>query len=318
MFGEIIGVWVVSVWTSMGRPAFSLVELGPGRGQLMADLLRATAKVPSFIDAADIHLVETSERLRDVQRKALDETSITWQERLETVPEGPLFLIANEVFDALPVHQLIRTEQGWAERTVALDAEGDLAFALAEAPPALLDAVRDLPSAEPGDIAEISLAREALIAEIGKRIGQGGGLAMIIDYGAWVDHATGDTLQAVRRHKPVHPLTTAGEVDLTTQVDFRRLGLAAVASSTDVYGPVPQGPFLRTLGIEMRIAALLGQADQEQGRRLREGLFRLTDAGAMGEAFKVLVLASPEGPPPPGFSAPSLRCKRPSQEGAFR
>jgi NADH dehydrogenase [ubiquinone] 1 alpha subcomplex assembly factor 7 len=315
VFGELIGLWLATTWQDAGRPTpFQLVELGPGRGQLMADLLRATTNVPGFLDAANIHLVETSERLQAVQRTALDDTPITWHERLATIPDGPLFLIANEVFDALPAHQLVRTEGGWAERTVTLDDQGGLAFASGDAPTALLDEVKGLSAAKPDDITEVSPAREALAFDIAQRIGRGGGASVIIDYGAWVDRPTGDTLQAVRGHEPVAPLTAPGEVDLTTQVDFRRLGLAAAEGGTDVFGPVPQGTFLRTLGVEMRTAALLSRANQEQGRRLREGLFRLTDASAMGEAFKVLVLGAPGGPSPPGFSAPSL----PAAKSAMR
>ncbi len=309
-FGELIGLWLATAWEEVGRPKpFQLAELGPGRGQLMSDLLRATARAPGFLEAADIHLVETSKRLQDVQRRTLNTAPITWHEGLEAFPKGPLFLIANEVFDALPVHQLIRTEQGWAERTVTLDEQGGLAFASCDAPSALLDATKDLSSAKPGDIAEISPAREALAFDIGQRIRRDGGIALIIDYGAWVNRATGDTLQAVRHHEPADPLSAPGEIDLTTQVDFRRLGLAAAEGGADVYGPVPQGPFLRTLGIEMRTAALLSRSNQEQAKRLQEGLFRLTDASAMGEVFKVLALGSPKGPPPPGFGGPSLRGK---------
>ena len=315
VFGEMIGLWLAAAWTEAGRPnSFRLVELGPGRAQLMADLLRATAKVPGFLDAASIHLVETSKRLRAIQRRALSTVPITWHERLEAVPKGPLFLIANEVFDALPVHQLIRTETGWAERTVVLDEHGRLAFASSDVPSARLATICDPPLAASGEVAEISPMREALATDVGERIGRDGGIAVIIDYGAWVERATGDTLQAVCRHKPVDPLTAPGEVDLTCQVDFRRLGLAAAAGGADVFGPVPQGTFLRTLGVEMRTAALLRQADHEQGRRLREGLFRLTDASAMGEVFKVLALASPKGPLPPGFGAPTLRSRTPSRQ----
>ena len=311
VFGELIGLWLATAWQGAGQPApFQLAELGPGRGQLMIDLLRATAKVPGFLDAASLHLVETSKRLRGVQQIALDGAPITWHERLETVPRGPLFLIANEVFDAIPTPQLVRNERSWAERLVTKGERGELAFALGEAPPVLLEALKDLSASGPGSITEISPAREALAREIGERIGCDGGTAAIIDYGAWVDRATGDTLQAVHDHKPVDPLVAPGEVDLTTQVDFRRVGLAASEGGADVFGPVPQGTFLRTLGVEVRTAALLRHADPEQGKRLRDGLFRLTDASAMGEAFKVLVLGSPKELPPPGFAAPSLRCKR--------
>ena len=307
VFGELIGLWLATAWEQMGRPgSFRLVELGPGRGQLMADLLRATSKVPAFLEAADIHLVESSRRLADWQRQALAGCDVAWYEDLSTVPGGPLFLIANEFFDALPTHQLVRSERGWRERLVAVDDGEALIFADCDAPAPLADMLADLSDTEPAQIAEISPAREDLARSIGERLRQDGGVAVIIDYGAWVDRATGDTLQAVKAHRQVDPLSAPGDVDLTTQVDFKRLGLAAADGGADVFGPVPQGPFLRTLGIEMRMAALLKRADDRQRQDLREALFRLTDASAMGELFKVLVLGSPGAQPPPGFAAPSL------------
>ena len=305
VFGELIGLWLGAAWQGAGRPSsFRLIELGPGRGQLMADLVRAAAKVPGFLDAADIHLVESSERLRKIQREKLQALDITWHDAFSSVPAGPVFLIANEFFDALPIHQLIRTEAGFSERLLTCNDRGELAFETGEAPADLLDMVSDLPLGDPGEIAEISPARNNLAREIGARIAQEGGVALIIDYGASVDRATGDTLQAVKNHRPADPLETPGEIDLTSQVDFKRLGEAAADAGSALFGPVPQGTFLRTLGIELRIAALLEQAAPKQGRSLREALFRLTDASTMGEAFKVLALASPDQPPPPGFRLP--------------
>lgn len=310
-FGELIGLWLASAWQEAGRPApFRLVELGPGRGQLMADLLRATAKIPGFHDAADLHLVETSKRLRDMQKERLIGLDIAWHGALDTVPIGPLFLVANEFFDALPVHQFLRTDTGWAERLVTSD-EAGLAFVQGEVQAAQAGTFASLADTEPGQIAELSLARETLCLHIGERIRRDGGIATVIDYGAWADRATGDTLQAVKSHRSTDPLSTPGEIDLTTQVDFRRLGHAAAEGGADIFGPVPQGTFLRTLGIEIRTATLLKRADAIQRKSLRGGLFRLTDASAMGEAFKVLVLGAPGGPPPPGFGEPSLRSRRP-------
>lgn len=312
VFGELTGLWLAAAWQGAGRPnPFLLTELGPGRGQLMADLVRATAKVPGFLEAADIHLVESSKRLRDLQREKLPGLNITWHYDFAGVPKGPTFLIANEFFDALSIYQLIRTEAGFTERLLACAEDGELTFTEGDAPADLLDMISDLPAGEPGEIAEISPARNSLAHEIGERIHQEGGVALIIDYGAWVDHATGDTLQAVRDHRPAGPLEAPGEVDLTSQVDFKRLGQAAAGAGSSVFGPVPQGTFLRTLGIEMRITALLAHTDPQESQSLREALFRLTDASTMGEAFKVLALASPDHPPPPGFSAPSLQGRLP-------
>jgi SAM-dependent MidA family methyltransferase len=312
-FGELLGLWLATAWQAAGRPApFVLAELGPGRGQLMADLLRAIAKVPGFLEAADRHLVETSERLREMQQTRLERYQIRWHERLDTVPAGPLFLIANEMVDALPAHQLQRTADGWAERVVTLGEDGALDFSLATPSADLLACVAGLEATPPGAITEISPAREALARALGGRIRRNGGVAAIIDYGAWAERATGDTLQAVEGHRPADPLASPGAADLTTQVDFRRLGEAAAEGGADVFGPVPQGTFLRTLGIEVRTAALLSRAGEAQRRDLRAALFRLTDAGAMGEVFKVLALASPAGPPPPGFGAPTLAGRPPA------
>ena len=306
VFGELIGLWLASAWIERKRPKpFRLVELGPGRGQLMADLLRATAKVPGFREAADIHLVETSERLRGLQREKLGDAGVSWHETLESVPTGPLYLIANEFFDALPVRQFIRTEDGWCERLVSSDS-GRLAFVQGDPSHAPAEPLTTLGKTEPGQIAELGTAREQISSAIGRRIRRDGGIALVVDYGAWVDRATGDTLQAVREHRTADPLDRLGEADLTAQVDFRRLGQAAANGGANVFGPVPQGTFLRTLGIEMRTAALLKNADDQERRNLRGALFRLTDASTMGEAFKVLAFGSPDGPPPPGFGAPIL------------
>jgi NADH dehydrogenase [ubiquinone] 1 alpha subcomplex assembly factor 7 len=278
-----------------------LVELGPGRGTLMADLLRVAAGVPAFRAALRVHLVEASAPLRARQREHLAGQEIAWHDAFAYVPSGPLLLVANEFFDALPVHQLVRCEDGWRERLIALDDAGRLAFRLSEEPSPL---AREL--GESGTIAEVSPARTGLARAIGARIAVHGGIALLIDYGAWDEGPTGDTLQAVRRHEACDPLTALGDADLSSHVDFRALAEAACAGGAAVYGPVPQGTFLRAFGIEVRTAMLLERAAKGQRRELRAALHRLTDPGAMGELFKVLVLSRPGDPHPPGFSAPSL------------
>ncbi len=308
MFGELIGLWLAQAWQDQGRPApLRLVELGPGSGQLMADLLRATAKLPDFQASLELHLVEFSQALRARQEQRLAGWPVVWHAELASVPAGPCFYLANEFFDALPVLQLLRTEPGWRERRIGLGARGGLDFVLAEPPPALLAelAAHGLSAAAPGAIAELSPAREAIAGLLARRIARQGGLALLIDYGAERTAPLGDTLQAVRGHQPVDPLAWAGLADLSSQVDFTALGRAAARAGAAVYGPVPQGPFLRTLGIELRALQLLRQAAPTQHRALRAGLFRLTDASAMGELFKVMVLAAPGAPAPPGFLAPS-------------
>ena len=306
-FGEILGLWLAEAWAGIGRPApVRLVELGPGRGALMVDLLRVAAQVPAFRSALRVHLVETSEPLRARQREHLAGHEIAWHDELAEVPPAPWLLVANEFFDALPVHQLVRSEEGWRERVVGLDDEGRLAFRLSNQASPLAGELRAAESAPPGAIAEVSPARAALARAIGARIAAHGGVALLIDYGAWAEGPTGDTLQAVRRQETCHPLTAAGEADLTSQVDFRALAEAAVAGGAAVYGPVPQGTFLRAFGIELRTAMLLERAAPGQRRELRAALHRLTDPGAMGELFKVLVLSRPGEAHPPGFSAATL------------
>ena len=304
-FGEVIGAWLARAWLDLGQPApVRLVELGPGRGTLLADVLRATRRVPGFDHNLRLHLVETGERLRRIQAARLAGFHVNWHAELTEVPPGPLLLLANEFFDALPVHQLVGTARGWFERCVGLAEDGRLEFRLAAAPSPL---GAQLTEATPGAVAEVSPARSDLARAIGRRIASDRGVALLIDYGAWVEGPTGDTLQATRSHAPCDPLDAPGTADLTTHVDFRALAQAACAGGAAVYGPVPQGTFLRSLGIHLRTLKLLERAAPAQQRELRAALFRLTDPGAMGELFKVLALAHPTAPPPPGFAEPTLR-----------
>jgi NADH dehydrogenase [ubiquinone] 1 alpha subcomplex assembly factor 7 len=192
-------------------------------------------------------------------------------------------------------------EQGWVERRVGL-AGSALAFAPADRRSALS---ASLPAHRQGQITEVSPARSAIARAIGRRLAADGGVALLVDYGAWAE-VTGDTLQGVRGHAPCGVLEIPGEADLSSHVDFRTLALAACEGGAAVYGPVPQGPFLRAMGIDLRVARLLERATAEQRRELRAALFRLTDGGAMGELFKVLALTRPGAPPPPGLGAPTL------------
>jgi NADH dehydrogenase [ubiquinone] 1 alpha subcomplex assembly factor 7 len=304
-FGEVLGAWLARAWLDLGAPApFRLVELGPGRGTLIADVLRATRSVPGFGSGLRLHLVEIGDRLRALQAERLAGIDASWHDAFAEVPPGPLLLLANEFFDALPVHQLVATGSGWVERRVALAGDCRLAFDLAEGS-APFDL--GLPPAPAGAVAEISPARAELAQAIGRRLAAEGGVALIVDYGAWAEQPSGDTLQATRNHAPCDPLAAPGMADLTTHVDFRALAEAAAAGGAAVYGPVPQGAFLAGLGIHLRTAKLLERATPEQRRELRAALFRLTDASAMGELFKVLVLAHPAAPAPPGFDQATLR-----------
>lgn len=296
MFGELLGAWLADRWLTMGSPApVRLVELGPGRGTLLADALRATRSVPGFHAALDLHLVDSSEPLRAIQRAALADYAPIWHERFDEVPAGPLLLVANEFFDALPVRQFHRTAEGWRERMVGLAPDGTLRLALA---PGLTPFASALADAAPGAEAEFSEAGRALAAAIGARLHQDGGWALIIDYG--YDSSTpGSSLQAVRGHRGADILARPGETDLSAHVDFAAL---AAASGRPTFGPVAQGDFLRRLGILERARALKRQASPEQGRALDAALARLIAPDQMGTLFRVLAMGDDRSAQPAGFS----------------
>ncbi|MEM7522995.1 MAG: SAM-dependent methyltransferase, partial [Pseudomonadota bacterium] len=219
MFGELLGLSLAQAWVDQGSPApFRLVELGPGRGALMADALRAAAAAPGFRDAADVWLVETSPALRAEQAARVPGPP-RWADRLSDVPAGPTFLIANEFFDALPIQQFIRKDGAWFERMVGL-ADDRLAYGLRRAPLPLGDA-------PDGAVRELRPLLSNIGAEIGARIAARGGAAIIVDYGyAAPDPLGGDTFQAVRGHAYADPLVAPGAADLTAHVDFAALAAA--------------------------------------------------------------------------------------------
>ncbi|MBS0517498.1 MAG: SAM-dependent methyltransferase [Proteobacteria bacterium] len=306
MFGELVGAWLAERWQAMGRPApVRLVELGPGRGALMADALRATRGVPGFHAALDLHLVDINEPLRAAQQAALAAYRPSWHERLDTVPAGPTLLVANEFFDALPVRQFERTKHGWNERMVGLAPDGEtLVFALAPGPSPfahLLPATTRDADPAPGTVAEVSPAVIAVAAQIGARVVKEGGWALIVDYGR--DRSgPGPTLQAVRRHRGVDPLDRPGETDLTAHVDFALLAQAARDAGARVFGPVGQGDFLRRLGIEHRAAILRKRATDAQKADIDAALARLIAPDQMGTLFRVLAVGDDRCPAPAGFS----------------
>jgi NADH dehydrogenase [ubiquinone] 1 alpha subcomplex assembly factor 7 len=301
MFGELIGLWAATVWDAIGRPdPVRLVELGPGRGTLMADALRAIANAaPAFRAAIGIHLVEINPQLRARQAAALGTARPTWHESLAGVPVGAAIFIANEFLDALPVQQYLRAEDGWRLRCVGLGAGGKLAFV---AGPAVAD-----PPLEPvhaqapvGAIVEVSPASRAVVATLAGRIAAQGGSALIIDYGAPAS-GTGDTLQAVRQHRTVGPLEMPGECDLTTHVDFAALARAACGAGAAAHGPVPQGLFLNRLGIAARAAVLLRNASPQQRTDIAAACKRLIGEAQMGTLFQALAITARDAPAPPGF-----------------
>ena len=295
MFGELIGLALAQCWVDQGRPApVTLAELGPGRGTLMADALRATARVPGFHEAASLHLVETSPLLRARQAQALPDAQ--FHDTVDTLPDGPLFLIANEFFDALPIRQFVRDGSGWRERVVGLQAD-TLTFGLTEPAPIAALSHR-LDDTDDGQIVETCPALEAIAHSLGGRIAAHGGAALLIDYGDWT--SLGDTLQALRAHQREDPLAHPGEADLTAHVDFEAIARAAApARHTRL---TPQGVFLERLGITDRAQALARALDGEALTSHIAAHRRLTHPAEMGDLFKVLGLYPDGAAPPPGLT----------------
>src|SRR4051794_9751213 len=302
MFGELIGLWAAEVWRVAGSPLpLRLVELGPGRGTLMADALRAIRSVPGFRDAIAVHLVETSPRLIDIQRATLREADcpLHWHGSIEEVPAGPAIFIANEFFDALPVQHFVRTDKGWCERVVGLAAEGQLCFGLkSDATPAVRL------TAPKGSVLEISVKAQAIVCSIAKRLVSEGGALLTIDYG-YVETQCGETLQAMRNHQFVDPLEAPGECDLTAHVDFAALKRAAEAAGARVHGPVTQAEFLLALGITERARMLKRNGSPAQSEATDKALLRLTDRStptSMGQLFKAMAVTQKEMLAIPGFA----------------
>lgn len=295
MYGEVLGLCLAQGWLDQGAPAaFTLAELGPGRGTLMADVLRATARVPGFHAAARVCLVETSATLRARQRATLGAHPVTWLDSAEAQPDAPLYLLANEFFDALPIRQFTRDAQGWRETMVGL-AGGSLTLGQsAPAPIAALD--HRLHDTSAGEIVEICPAAPAIMATLASRITAHGGLALIVDYGGWVSR--GDTFQALQGHAFADPMAAPGDADLTAHVDFAALA-AACAPAATAY--TTQGALLTALGLHQRSAALAARLSGEALAAHLAATRRLTDAAEMGQLFKALAVFPARAPLPAGF-----------------
>jgi NADH dehydrogenase [ubiquinone] 1 alpha subcomplex assembly factor 7 len=302
IFGELIGLWCAERWQRIGQPdPVILAELGPGRGVLMQDFLRAAGAVPEFRRALRPYLVEASPVLRSEQERRLRHAKPVWVTRIEDLPDGPTLLVANEFLDALPIRQFVRRKNHWSERMVGLDPGHRLVFVDGpESPVAALLVPQALRRSAPGTIAEICPAALALAGALGARLAGQPGVMLFIDYG-YFPSAPGPTLRAVRQHRPVCALEAPGTADLSAHVDFAAFSEAAQAGGAETHGPAPQGRFLAALGAEVRLAALRLRADPTQRQRLESGLRRLLDPAEMGDLFKVLALASPGLPPPIGF-----------------
>ncbi|MCI5112047.1 MAG: SAM-dependent methyltransferase [Marivita sp.] len=300
MFGELIGLCLAQAWIDQGAPErFALVELGPGRGTLIADVMRATLQVPGFHAAAELHLVEASERMRGKQAAALPAARPTWHDTAETLPDDiPVYAIANEFFDALPIRQFQRDPKGWREVMVGLAQDGRLERGLSD--PAPIDALnRRLDDTEPGALIETCAHGTAIIDALARRIAGQGGMALIIDYGGW--HSDGDTFQAVRGHRPVDPFAEPGRADLTAHVDFEALARAALIAGCAATQLTNQGVFLERLGITPRAQSLAkGLAGDALDAHVAAHR-RLTHPDEMGSLFKVLGLYPGTESPPPGL-----------------
>jgi len=306
MFGELIGLWAAEVWASMGSPSpVRLIEFGPGRGTLMSDALRAARIVPSFRAALDVWMIETSPTLAAIQHQALlnGGVAVSWALRLKEAPDGPAIVIANEFLDALPIRQFLREGGQWRERLVRIGADGELAFGVSKTPEPYIQA-----NAPEGEVLEACPAGHRFMFELGARLVKQGGAALVIDYG----HAAtgfGDTLQALRAHRFVTPLAEPGECDLTAHVDFAAMARSASAAGAAVYGPIPQGDFLRAIGIDLRTRALAERASPERAAEFEAARDRLAGKGEneMGALFKAMAVADRNRPSPPGFQPIAAR-----------
>ena len=297
MFGELLGLWAASVWRAIGQPPLlRLIELGPGRGTMMADALRALRVLPPLYQSLTIHMVEVNPVLREKQRATLSGVrNITWHDTIDDVVEGPAVIFANEYFDVLPIHQMVKRETGWHERTVQLDQNGRLVFAHASEPtPHFEVLLPPLVRAAPiGAVFEWRPDKE--IMKIARRVREQDGAALIIDYGHMRSDA-GDTFQAIARHSFTDPLRNPGQADVTAHVDFQALARAAEDIGARAHGPVTQGDFLKRLGIETRAASLMAKAAPEVSADIDGALKRLTESGrgGMGSMFKVIGISRPD------------------------
>ena len=295
VFGELIGAWLADQWRRAGSPTPSyVVELGPGRGTMMADMLRSIAAAKW---QPEIVLIEASPTLAAAQRRSHPD-AITVADLADVAGDAPVFIVANEFFDALPIRQIERGNRGWHERFVVSDGDQIIhVFGSDDATPLV---PHGLVAAPVGSVLELSPVSAAIAAEIGARLRSQGGAALVVDYGH-VGPVTGDTLQAVRRHAHADVFVDPGDVDLTAHVDFTALAIAAEGRGVRAWGPIEQGRFLRAIGIDARAEMLKQRATSAQAATIAAGVERLTHADAMGTLFKVMALTTTAAAPP-GFA----------------
>jgi NADH dehydrogenase [ubiquinone] 1 alpha subcomplex assembly factor 7 len=302
-FGELLGLWIVQCWQDQGKPSPArLVELGPGRGTLMADALRAAKLAPEFLKNIEVVLIETSPALRERQRQTLSDSMVPihWQDALgDSLMDRPLFLLANEFFDALPMRQFVKIEHRWNERMITLGERGELVFAVAPAA-STISAPSARGAADQGAIYEVSPSSNAIAEHIGEIVARNGGAALIVDYGYGAGAGFGETLQAVGRHAYKSLLESPGDIDLSAHVDFASLGESARANGAATFGPVDQGELLKRLGIAARTEKLATKNPSE-AQALAAALERLTSPAEMGTLFKALAILPKHTATPPGF-----------------
>jgi NADH dehydrogenase [ubiquinone] 1 alpha subcomplex assembly factor 7 len=301
IFGELVGLWLAQSWMDLGSPTpFNLIELGPGQGTLMADILRVGAKVPGFLDAAHIQLVERNVNLRGVQMAKLKGFSPHWHDQLADVPEGPSLIIGNEFLDCMPIRQFVLAQDGWREKKVGVGTDGRLAFGLGPLMPVAPFNARS--DDQVGAVRELAPQLASFVATLHDRFQNDVGRALLIDYNDPAGHP-GDTLQALHRHTKVHPLDNVGEADITAHVDFAALVRWANAAQLPFDGPVSQSTFLRFLGIEARAQALIA-ANPTCANDVQTSVARLIEEAHMGALFSVVCLDSRQNDgrgPPLGF-----------------
>jgi NADH dehydrogenase [ubiquinone] 1 alpha subcomplex assembly factor 7 len=304
VFGELLGLWAAVTWQQMGSPQeLHLVELGPGRGTLMNDALRATQNVPGFHDSLQVHLVEISPVLKERQQESLKDWPLTvhWQDSVQNVPDGPALILANEFFDALPIRQFEKGDKGWAERFVDIDPDGNgLRFILKRDEAALALMPPGLKEQQAGKLFEISPVSQAIAHLLGRRLHEQGGAVLAIDYGSQ-NASFGESLQALQDHQYTGLLDAPGHADLTAHVDFETLSHCFEETGACVYGPIEQGLFLERLGMTQRFHALLAAAPENKREDLMAAHKRLCDPQEMGSLFKVICATHPDHPVPAAF-----------------
>lgn len=292
MFGEMIGIWAADVWRTLGKPEkFTLLELGPGRGNLMSDLLRATAKVHGFQDAMDLCFIESNETFRRLHQEKLSAYNVRYLDGVGELIPQPTIVIANEFFDALPVHQFEMTFQGWRERMIDV-VDGKLQFILAPTDMGAALASKHIDHAKPGVVFEFSPASLGIIRQLSKYFMNHKGAALVIDYG-FVESSGQSTFQAISEHSYADVLQNPGDADLTAHVDFGTFKKVSQEVGAQVWGAIGQGDLLKNLGIEVRAAQLKKHATPLQSTDIESAFHRLTDDDHMGVLFKALAITSP-------------------------